>query len=232
MGQDQKAQIKKLAETGWYFSTEAWGLFSGYPDLTANNDANITLWGHAGQDTFGDLTPSELVGELITKGLKNSGHTVLEILGCAPNQTELSYETTYVQKVQELLQERITGRKIQVKSYPMPKPGEDSTDYRFDLIGYFVYIYGSSERLNAIKEKFRLLRRVHGQNLSKTATENQKQVYDKFVEYLGGLDKIKFLTDKYGNVRKYLEEPHTVKTHKGSVKSKVNELLLQDVYNE
>jgi len=231
MGNDQAAQIRNLAEHGWYFSTEQYELFANYNDLTQNADKNITMWGHAGQDTFGGLTAEQLVDALIGKGLKTSGHTLIEILGCAPNQTDLPYEMTYVQKVQELLQQRIK-RKIQVKSYPMPKVGEDSIDYRFDLIGYFVYIYGSKETLAAIGQSLNTKYNIYGQQNGKTPVQNQQAVYDKFVEYLKTVNQIKYLTDKYSNVRKYLEKPHEVKTHKGTQKNALTKLLLDDVYGQ
>lgn len=229
MGNDQLNQINYLGQHGWYFSTEKHGLFNNFVDFRANKDDNITLWGHADQNNYGCYTAEGLVTELIKRHLDESGHTVLEILGCAPNLTDDKSEETYAQKVQLLLDnDKRLKRKIQVKSYPMPKPGEDSTDYRFDKINKFIYIYGSKDELNKADVKLETLRRVHAQN---DTVEEWTNLHEKFIEYLK-ITKLTYKTDSYANVRKYLEDTHVVKTHKevkGFSKG-LNELLVQDVY--
>lgn len=232
MGNDQLNQVNYLGEHGWYFSTEQHGLFNNFVDFRTNNDNNITLWGHAGQYDYGGYTAEGLVTELIKRHMDESGHTVLEILGCAPNLTDNKSEETYAQKVQLLLDnDQRLKRKIQVKSYPMPKPGESSTDCRFDKINKFVYIYGSEKELNEAKERLKTLWKVYVQN---NTVEEWTTLHKKFIKYLKEETGLTYKTDSYANVRKYLEDTHVIKTHKEakgvSKESGLTELLLQDVY--
>lgn len=226
MGNDQAHAASVLAKSreGLFSSAEAYNLFDGYPDLTKNNDKNITLWGHAGQYSYGDRSVDELVEALLAKNLDTSGHTVLELIGCAPNNTSEKSTETYAQLLQQTLNERIK-RKITVKTFPMPAPGGDSTNYRFDTINKFVYIYGEMEAHNAADAKYDLMKKIH---------PDKQTFYDKFIEYLKTVQGLQYKTGNYSSLRSYLVETNVVKTHKKeglfSAKTVENQLLIKDVY--
>src|SRR5262252_7787258 len=167
MGPDQQHAVGVLAQSrkGFFSTVEEYGTFDGYHDFTANDDRNITLWGHADQNTYGGRSVGQLVAALKHKGLAQSGHTVLELLGCAPNQTGEQSTETYAQLVQRSLDEdNDIKRRIRVMAYPMPEPGGESTNIRFDLIDKFVYLYGDAHEFAEANERLRVMSKVYQSN--------------------------------------------------------------------
>jgi len=236
MGNDQAhaASVLALSRKSWISSAEDYALFDDASNLANNTDTNITLWGHADQYEYGDRTVGQLVAALISKHLDDSKHTVLELIGCAPNQTGDKSTETYAQLLQATLDDdQRIKRKITVKAFPMPAPSGDSTNYRFDAIDKFIYFYGDKEKYDAAEVRIKQMLKVHIQGID--SQKEQGLVYKNFIEYLKTVKELKFVTGDYKDMRKHLETTHVIKTHKkqgllSSLKSEENELFLQDVY--
>jgi hypothetical protein len=235
MGPDQQHASGVLAQSreGIFSSAEEYGVFDGYPNLTGNTDKNLTLWGHAGQARYGGKSVDELVTALKAKNLHLSKHTLLELIGCGPNKTNDESTETYAQLLQKTLNEDTDfKRRITVKAYPMPEPGGNSTNYRFDVINKFIYIYGDSVKLEAAKVRFGQIRKVYCQNEPPSATQ-EEQAYQKSIEYLKGIDGLQYKTGPYSDIRSHLETVHVVTTHKTGLfgkKEDEGQLLIQKVY--
>lgn len=237
MGQDQAHAVSVLGNSneGWFSSAEEYGLFDGFADFTKNTDKNVTLWGHAGQNRYGGKSVAELVAALKTKKLDKSNHTVLELIGCGPNKTNDQSTETYVQLLQKTLDEDGDFRRtITVKAYPMPEPGGESTNIRFDLIDKFVYVYGDATKLATARTRLTQMGTVYYQLPTRTKGE-EETVYQKYIEYLKGINGLQYKTGEYKDVRSHLETTHVIKTHRNpgflsGASVSESQLLIKKVY--
>lgn len=156
----------------WDEANFYWGTV---PDLRVNSDSTLSLLGHADQSTFGGLTADGLVVELRDRHFKESTHKTLELIGCGASMTKEKISDTFVDQVQELLNEQKFEKTIVVKGLKQPRTGTHTILYRFDN-GKFVYITDSAEGLDKVKYKDIILRRIYG--------SQKENYYSKFIEYL------------------------------------------------
>ncbi|HEV2854771.1 MAG TPA: DUF4157 domain-containing protein [Thermoanaerobaculia bacterium] len=234
MGKDQKNAVEAFAKT----QNEQFAWWESIQDLQTNKDQRLTLWGHSGQDTFGDnnFSPSALAQWLLRRNLDLSSHTTLEIIGCEPNKTDTIGLRTYAQDLQIILNTRLSNKKSQkmitVLTEPMPKPEQSSTHFRLEAIGQFVYIYGNPSEVEAASGQLNSLGRIHNY---KRTQEGELKVYNKLKEYLDSRKKagkeIFYNADSFSKIRYYLvPPPSTTQYYKDGKEGSKSELLIPNIY--
>ena len=222
--------ITKVTKPKGFFSSAEGAI--GYPSLlnfVTYTDKVITLWGHAGQNKFGGdwgyYTASELVNSLLGKGLKNSNHTELQILGCMPSGSQdgtMSYAQQLQSIFDKLHNDQGITRKIIVKTFPSPSTYEGSTTITYGNIDKYLYVYGPKTDITDWETQM-----GKGQVGGSDAVAAELTNYKFDIKCLAGFENLKHKTGDIKSVRSSLTKPKKPKDYKkGKKKGELTELLI------
>jgi hypothetical protein len=227
MSADHDSAVKALAKAsaGWFSDPEPSGPFGSSP-LDQDSAKAITLWGHTGgqNDSFGGFTPAKLVEKLVEYGLRESGHTTLNLITCACNATESRHVQTYAQSLQDEVNALKLGRAITVRTHPMAPEGNETVLYRHEAVQKVAYVIVPGGKLGDVDLVWKIATGASGvQGKVDAAT-----AWSNFVSRLRdrGYTVIEL---KFSALISSLEPVVEVKNFKGA-KSDLTEMLLPDVF--